>query len=167
MHEWAMVYRIDTSAVRHPDWPQRLSPEQIAEVVDGQGLRCTHFDAFRFFTPRAVSRNFLPLTRASQPQHEQPGCLHANMDIYKWAKKLSPLIASELVADAFELARDIRSLDMQASPYDLSALGYPAIPVESAEGRRQYVRGQRRLAEQAARLRKRLINECGQTLSVV
>ena len=27
---------------------------------------------------------------------------------------------SELVADCFELARDIRALDMRASPYDLS-----------------------------------------------
>ena len=44
---------------------------------------------------------------------EQPGCLHAGMDVYKWAYKLTPAIPSELVADAFELARDIRVLDMQ------------------------------------------------------
>ena len=30
------------------------------------------------------------------------------MDLYKWAYKLSPLVPSELVADCFELAREIR-----------------------------------------------------------
>ena len=55
---------------------------------------------------------------------EQPGCLHAGMDVYKWAFKLTPLVPSDLVADAFDLAREIRVLDMEASPYDLRELGY-------------------------------------------
>jgi hypothetical protein len=50
------------------------------------------------------------------------------MDVYKWAFKLSPLVPSDLVADAFDLAREIRLLDMQASPYDLRELGYEAVP---------------------------------------
>ena len=48
------------------------------------------------------------------PTFEQPGCLHAGMDLYKHAYRLTPLVASELVADCFELARDIRVLDMRA-----------------------------------------------------
>ena len=42
---------------------------------------------------------------------------------------------SELVADCFALARDIRALDMRASPYDLAALGYEPVRVETPEGR--------------------------------
>lgn len=49
-----------------------------------------------------------------------------NMDLYKWAYKLSPLVPSELVADCFALAREIRTLDMRASPYDLADPGVPA-----------------------------------------
>jgi hypothetical protein len=43
------------------------------------------------------------------------------MDLHKWAGKLAPAVPSELVMDAFDLARDIRSLDMRASPHDLRA----------------------------------------------
>lgn len=32
--------------------------------------------------------------------------------------KLGPLVPGHLLLDAFELARDIRLLDMQAAPYD-------------------------------------------------
>jgi hypothetical protein len=79
------------------------------------------------------------------------------MDLYKWAYKLSPLVESELVADAFALARDIRAVDMRASPYDLAGFGYEPIEVETAEGRNQYARAQREFAERAAPLRDRLI----------
>jgi hypothetical protein len=143
MHEWAMVYEPEADAIRHPDWPLRLSVAEIAEVVDAQGLRCSHFDAYRFFTPTAAPRNSFPLTRADQDEHEQPGCLHANMDLYKWSKKLSPLVSSDLVADAFELAREIRTLDMRASPYDLTGLGLTPVCVESSAGKSSYVGQQR------------------------
>ena len=79
------------------------------------------------------------------------------MDLYKWCYKLVPLIPSELTADCFALAREIRSLDMRASPYDLSALGFDPIPVETVAGRAQYAAAQRTFAEQAAPLRERLI----------
>lgn len=46
------------------------------------------------------------------------------MDVYKWAVKLGPLVPGEILLDAFELARDIRTLDMEASPYDLADWGY-------------------------------------------
>ena len=57
------------------------------------------------------------------------------MDLYKHAFRLSPLVCSDLVADCFELARDIRVLDMRASPYDLGGLGYD--PVADRDRRRQ------------------------------
>ena len=73
------------------------------------------------------------------------------------AYKLSPLVPSELVADAFALAREIRTLDMRASPYDLAALGYPPVRVETPEGRAEYATTQRGFAERAATLRARLL----------
>lgn len=155
MHEWAMVYR--AGEVRHEQVPLRLSPDDTARVVEENRVRCSHFDAFRFFTPAARPLNLLQPTRETQHDNEQPGCLHANMDLYKWAYKLSPLVESELVADAFALARDIRALDMRASPYDLADLGYPPVKVETPQGRQEYARAQRAFAERAAPLRARLI----------
>ncbi len=154
-----MVYRIEPSDVRHSSWPLRLSPEQIAAAVDEVGARCTHFDAFRFFTEPARPLNARQLTRNDQLSAEQPGCLHAGMDLYKWAYKLSPLTSSELVADCFELAREIRAVDMRASPYDLSAAGHRAIAIETAEGRTEYIENQRDFAARAMPLRRRLLDE--------
>jgi hypothetical protein len=79
------------------------------------------------------------------------------MDLYKWSYKLSPLVPSELVVDAFALAREIRTLDMRASPYDLAGLGYPPVRVETPEGRAEYAAAQRGFAERAAPLRARLL----------
>ncbi len=158
MHEWAMVYRQTQDEIRHNAWPLRMSPAQVATVVEERGVRCSHFDAYRFFTAPARPLNLLQPTRDSQHDLEQPGCLHANMDLYKWAYKLSPLVPSELVAECFELAGQIRTLDMRASPYDLAALGYPPVAVETPPGRVEYAAAQRGFAERAARLRTRLLD---------
>jgi hypothetical protein len=157
MHEWAMVYRQPPEQRRHEAWPLRLTAADTARVVEQNRVRCSHFDAYRFFTPAARPLNVLTPTRERQPELEQPGCLHANMDLYKWAYKLSPLVDSELVADCFALARDIRELDMRASPYDLAALGFQPVPVETPEGRAEYAAAQRAFALRAAPLRARLI----------
>ncbi|HEU4425126.1 MAG TPA: 3-methyladenine DNA glycosylase [Pilimelia sp.] len=158
MHEWAMVYRQDHGDVRHNAWPLRLPPAETAAVVEERGVRCSHFDAFRFFTPPARPLNVLQPTRERQHDLEQPGCLHANMDLYKWAYKLGPLIPSEVVADCFALARDIRVLDMRASPYDLADLGYPPVAVETPDGRAEYAAAQRDFAARARPLRTTLVN---------
>ncbi|MFI6501214.1 3-methyladenine DNA glycosylase [Nonomuraea typhae] len=158
MHEWAMVYKAD--AVRHGGQPLRMAPAEIARVVEARGVRCSHFDAFRFFTEAARPLNQLAPTRERQAEMEQPGCLHANMDLYKWAYKLSPLVPSELIADCFELAREIREVDMRASPYDLRELGYRPITIETAAGRTEYAALQKRFAERAAPLRARLLEVC-------
>ncbi|HEX6338479.1 MAG TPA: 3-methyladenine DNA glycosylase [Jiangellaceae bacterium] len=165
LHEWAMVYRADE--VRHEAWPLRLGRSGTDAVVERHQIRCSHFDAFRFFTDEAVPLNGLQPSRDRQIELEQPGCLHANMDLYRWAYKLSPIVPSELVADAFELARDIRELDMRASPYDLSSLGYEPIKMETVQGRRQYVAAQRSFAERGAPLRARLIAACDRLLDAL
>ena len=157
MHEWAMVYRQEPGQQRHEAWPLRLPQARTDRVVELNRVRCTHFDAYRFFTDEARPLNALTPTRERQAELDQPGCLHANMDLYKWAYKLSPLVDSELVADCFALARDVRELDMRASPYDLTALGLSPVPVETPEGRARYAAAQRDFAVRAAPLRARLI----------
>jgi hypothetical protein len=157
LHEWAMVYR-DTET-RHPV-PLRLGQAGTDAVVEAHQIRCTHFDAFRFFTPSAVQLNRLQPTRETQPEFEQPGCLHAGMDLYKWAYKLNPATPGGLVADCFELAVEIRELDMRASPYDLREHGYEPVAIETPEGKAAYVAAQRGFAERGAVLRQRLIDVC-------
>lgn len=154
LHEWAMVYRQDEH--RHAV-PLRLGQAGTDEVVEGHELRCTHIDAYRFFTPEATPRNRFAPTRETQPELEQPGCLHAGMDVYKWAMKLGPLVPGELLLDAFELARDIRYLDMQASPYDMEPWSGEPVRIETAEGKAEYVRRQRGFAERSNALRARLL----------
>jgi len=167
LHEWAMVYGLEQEQVRHESWPLRLEPERIRGVVDENGLRCTHFDAFRFFTADAVPLNELAPTRETQPELDQPGCLHATMDLYKWAYKYAELVGSDLVADCFDLARAARRLDMEAAPYDLAALGYEPVRVETAEGRAEYVRRQRALMDASAPLRALLAAALGAALAAV
>jgi hypothetical protein len=91
---------------------------------------------------------------------EQPGCLHANMDLYKWAYKLAPAIPSDLTADCFDLARAVRELDMRAAPYDLRPLGYEPVEIETPGGKAAYVEAQRDFGAQAQVLRRRLIEAC-------
>ena len=165
MHEWAMVYRQAQHEVRHNSWPLRLSATRTAEVVEERGVRCSHFDAFRFFTAPARPLNVLQPTRETQALNEQPGCLHANMDLYKWSYKLAPLAGAELIADCFELAKDIRTLDMRASPYDLEPLGFSPVKIETAEGRAEYATVQRGFSERAQPLRRRLIEQCDLVLA--
>jgi hypothetical protein len=161
LHEWAMVYR--SGEVRHDGVPLRLGAAGTDTVVEAEvagPLRCSHFDAFRFFTPDAAPRNAGSPTRATQQDWEQPGCLHVNMDLYKWSYKLSPLIGSETLLDCLELAAAAREIDMRASPYDLSDYGYAPIAVEDAAGRAEYVRCQKAIATLAEPLRAELLARC-------
>ncbi|NHA68182.1 3-methyladenine DNA glycosylase [Phycicoccus flavus] len=157
LHEWAMVHRLSEDDVRHPGWPLRLGPEGTDAVLERHTVRCSHHDAFRFFTDTAVPLNVLRPTRADQQALEQPGCLHAGMDVYKWCFTLEPLVPGDLTLDAFDLAREIRVLDMQASPYDLRALGYEPVRVESPEGKAEYLSRQRDFARRSNVLRRRLL----------
>ncbi|MBX7558028.1 hypothetical protein K1Y78_61735, partial [Streptomyces sp. tea 10] len=156
LHEWAMAYRAQSNGVRHEDAPLRLGASGTDDVVEAHRIRCSHFDAFRFFQPQAVERNELQPTRESQRRMEQPGCLHASMDLYKWAYKLLPAVDSDLLADCFDLAWDVRVTDMEASPYDLTEWGYEPVRIETPEGKAEYVRRQRAFAQRGNRLRERL-----------
>ncbi|MEQ3549246.1 3-methyladenine DNA glycosylase [Pseudonocardia nematodicida] len=160
LHEWAMVYR--TEQPRHAAVPLRLGTTGTDAVVESMRITCTHHDAYRFFTDAAAPRNTVSPTRETQLDLEQPGCLHATMDLYKWAYKLAPAVPSELVADCFALAADVRELDMRASPYDLSGHGFAPVRIETPDGRAEYVRAQAAFAARATPLRDRLIDLAAQ-----
>ncbi len=170
LHEWAMVYRLAEDETRHADWPLRLGTAGTDAVVESHRVACSHFDAYRFFTPAAAPLNALRPTSADRPAYEQPACLHAGMDLYKHAFRLTPMISSDLVADCFELARDIRVLDMRAAPYDLTGLddgrAFEPVRIETAAGKAEYAEAQRGFAERAVPLRRQLIERCEELLGV-
>ena len=159
LHEWAMVYRMAPEELRHSALPLRIGHADTDRVVESHQIGCTHFDAYRFFTPEAAPLNELRPTRERQPDEEQSGCLHAGMDVYKWASKLGAAIPGDLLLDCFALARDIRVVDMRASPYDVSSLGLAPIPIETPAGKRAYARLQRGFTERGNRLRERVLDE--------
>lgn len=164
LHEWAMVYG-QAEQRRHGAWPLRLGAEGTDAVVRSMPVRCTHYDAFRFFTPGARPLNKLAPTLAARVDNEQPGCVHVTMDLFKWAMKAQPWVSAELAADAFELAHVARTVDMRASPYDFSAIGLKPIAIETAEGRSEYETEQRRLSALAEPVRARLIAELERALA--
>lgn len=164
LHEWAMVYQ-DAPSRRHGGWPLRLGSEGTDAVVRAMPVRCTHYDAFRFFTPGARPLNKLAPTLETRVENEQPGCVHVTMDLFKWAMKAAPWVSAELAADAFELAHVARTTDMRASPYDFSAIGLRPIAIETPEGRQEYEAEQRRLTALAEPVRTRLIAELERALA--
>jgi hypothetical protein len=164
LHEWAMVYGGQT--IRHEALlPLRLPQQAIDDLVNQKRVQCSHYDAFRFFAPDSKKLNRKELTLHSRRENEQAGCIHANMDLYKWAAKLMPWVGTDLLWQTFELAMKLRALDMRASPYDLSTWGYEPITIETAEGCREYERLQRKYASEAEPLRSKIIALCDHLLT--
>jgi hypothetical protein len=101
LHEWAMQYHSSqlapspsTKSSSFQSLPLRVSPEQIESLINPPSsaiqppiprLRCTHFDAIRFFTPSSLPLNVISPTptRNTVDQFDQPGCIHVNMDLFK------------------------------------------------------------------------------------
>lgn len=155
LHEWAMLYRSDEA--RHPQLPLRFPIEKINEIIEKEKICCSHYDAFRFFTAAAQPLNLLQPTRLTQIQNDQNGCLHANMDLYKWCFKFFPFVPSSLVIESFLLAQKIRQIDMQASPYCLKKYGLEAIKIETPEGKSIYIDHQKKFQMQSQKIRENLI----------
>lgn len=165
MHEWAMVYRTDNP--RHDQVPMRMELDELAEFVESRPLLCTHFDAFRFFTQPAKPMNRFELSREKFHETEQPGCIHSNMDLYKWAFKMYPWISSSLILDAFELAVEARHIDMQASPYDLREQGLKPIKIETEAGRKEYKQKQEMIFRKGLPIREKIIEKMREVLKKV
>ena len=73
-----------------PTYPLRLGARDRRLWTTRTGSACSHFDAYRFFTAPARPLNILSRPRRPRPAFEQPACLHAGMDLYKHAFRLSP-----------------------------------------------------------------------------
>jgi hypothetical protein len=144
--------------VRHAEIaPLRLSQSEVDTFVESRPVACSHFDAFRFFAPAAKPLNRVALAWETRDDSEQPGCIHANMDLYRWAYSSMPWIGSDLLWECFALAVELRVLDMEAGPYDLTSIGFAPVRVETPAGREEYQRRQRALAARASVLRTQLI----------
>jgi len=171
---------------KQPHLRLRLSQCAVNAAVDcGPGrLRCSHFDAFRFFHPDAQRMNRNPttgtgtgtncsssnshwLSRSSQADSEQPGCIHANMDLFKYAYELYPCVSSPTLLACLKLALRARVVDMRASPYDVSHIPEcaGALAVETAAGRMRYKSEQEAIYRESVPLREQLINDYTLALS--
>jgi hypothetical protein len=102
LHEWAMQYHSTQQTLTLPQknssfqsLPLRVTQEQIESLInpirhEAQSsvprLRCTHYDAIRFFTPSSAPLNVVSPspTRSTVDQYDQPGCIHVNMDLFKY-----------------------------------------------------------------------------------
>lgn len=164
LHEWAMLYHPDgadppPSAAYQRRLGLRVSRDVINGAVERRGVRCTHVDALRFFAPAAgpLNRHGAELARTDQLRLEQGGCVHAHMDMLKIGLRLGPFVDSGLMADVLGVALDARRLDVAASPYDVSAYGLGAVPIETSDGRRMYREEQVGLMRRAEPVRERLL----------
>jgi hypothetical protein len=164
LHEWAMQYHPDgapppPSAKYQKHLPLRVSRQVLNETVERKGISCTHVDALRFFAESALPLNKYggPLERVDQIELEQPGCVHATMDLLKMALKLQPFCDAELLRRVLEVALEARELDVAASPYDASEYGVGVVPVETSEGRLEYKRRQQALMKKADPIRRELL----------
>jgi hypothetical protein len=164
LHEWAMVYQ--GQDIRHREsTPLRLSQDKIDRLVSTRTITCSHFDAYRFFSPGALTLNKLKPTLDGRQDSEQCGCLHTNMDLYKWASKCMPWVGSDLHWQCFQLALKARELDMRASPYDLGSYGYEPVKIETPEGRAEYETHQREISQLSRPLRQSIIDMLAQVIA--
>lgn len=79
------------------------------------------------------------------------------MDLLKLALKLTPFGDATLLRSVLEMALEARELDVAASPYDASAYGVGAVPIDTPEGRSQYRDSQRDLMKRVEPVRKGLL----------
>lgn len=116
------------------------------------------------------------LTRTDQLHLEQKACLHANMDLFKIAWRIQPFISSTLLIEALTAALQARTLDVEASPYDVSEYvglnwnqinnesGIPegtiqlgAVKIETEAGRKEYQQRQLEVMKRGEAARTKLL----------
>jgi len=173
LHEWAMQYQPANappppSAKYQKHLPLRVSRQVINETVERKGISCTHVDALRFFARDALPLNRFggPLERNQQVRLEQPGCVHAHMDLLKMAIKLQPFCDPVLLERVLEVALEARTLDVSASPYDASSYNVGAVAIDTPEGRAQYREKQRIIMKRVEPVRRELLQAYDSFLSL-
>jgi hypothetical protein len=175
LHEWAMQYwpahnPPPPSSKYQAHLPLRVSQQVINEVVERKGvLRCTHVDALRFFAPAAgpLNHHGANLRRTDQLRLEQPACIHATMDLLKIVLKLQPFVDAALIVDVLRLALRARTIDIAASPYDVTTTyNIAAIPIETTAGRAAYQQEQLELMKDSCIVRGKLLQAYDAFLSL-
>ncbi len=165
LHEMAMIYQPHDappppSAKYQAHVPLRVSQDTLNAAVERVGTRCTHVDALRYFSPAAASLNFHgeTLHRMDQLRLEQPGCVHAHMDLLKIILKIEPFVSATLRSEVLKMAILARKLDIGASPYDVtSTFQVEMIPIETEEGRLLYRQRQMELMKLVQPVRQELL----------
>ncbi len=143
----------------HPARPLRLGATGTDVVVEHHRVRCTHYDAYRFFTADRRARSTRrpdPGARPGRAASSRAACTRRWTSTSGrrswvrscpasccWTRSRSPATSA--------------SLDMRASPYDLAAHGYTPVRIETAAGKAEYAEAQRGFAARGATLRRRLL----------
>ena len=105
LHEWAMLYK--GAAPKQPGLGLRVSQSTIDAMVEG-GVKCSHYDAFRFFHQDAKQFNAVSLVRETQASFEQAACIHVTMDLFKWSHKIYPPPQDARISDSSKSDRHAR-----------------------------------------------------------
>lgn len=94
------------------------------------------------------------------------------MDLFKIAWRLQPFISPTILAEALTAALQARTLDVEASPYDVSAyfgldwnnetvpigtVQLGAVKIETEEGRKEYQRRQLQIMKRGEVVRAKLL----------
>ena len=177
VHEFAMLHSGTRRSLFQKGLKLRMSQREIDNVVERAPIRCTHFDATWHFPKSALKSCRIKTSPDLRTKNEQAGCIHTNLDLFKFSLRLWPFASSELVADALELAIRARELDMRASPYDLSSISdftelgrdFDLTPVliETESGRAEFRDSTMVLYRDSLPIRDRLIKVASSVLDCV
>ena len=148
------------SEVRHADWPLRLGADGHRRGRGAHRIRCSHFDAFRFFTaagpaaatPCSPTRDDRPDVRAAGLPARRHGPLQVGLQAQpRWClASWSPTASSWPATSASSTCARRRTT--------CASSGYEPVRIETAEGKAEYVAAQRAFAERAQALRARLVD---------
>ena len=167
----------------------RVDQKTLNETVEANTLFCTHVDAWKFFAKEALLLNRFGSRKHASNSHEtnntrelpgvderpewllrseQPACVHTTMDLLKIALKLGPFCDPNLFCRVLEITVSARCLDFAASPYDAQTdYGVEPIFIETDFGRNEYKQRQMELMRRAHPIRKDLLENYEQFLSVL
>ena len=147
LHEWAMVFRQDDGRVvtrtGRSGWARPAPTRSCGSTRSGAPTTTRSGSS-----PRRPGRSTpLQPDRDSQVQMEQPGCLHASMDVYKWAYKLIPMVPSSSAAGRLRAGQvDPRAGHARVAVRPDRARIPTRVRIETPTGKAEYVAAQREFA---------------------
>ena len=146
--------------VRHAACRCGWAQAGTAAVVEPHPVRCTHFDAYRFFTPpRAAAQRAAAHPGRPSASWSSPAACTPPWTSTSGPTSSAPACPASWLPTASSSPREVRELDMRASPYDLAAPRLPAGADRDAGGGRVRA-GPARVRRPGAALRERLLAIC-------